>query len=291
MRAVVESLREVIWVHDLDGTMTYCSPSGGVVFGRSPEELHGTNEYELIYPRDRAERRAVVERLRATGAPQPPVDLRLGTRDGSYAWFEVTDSDLLGDPVVRSVVSSAHDVSARNATAKELIDLSLRDALTGLSNRVALMDRLEVALARTARTEFVLAVLFCDLDEFKAINDTLGHDAGDRMLQQVATRLQVRARRSDTVARIGGDEFVIVCEGLSGYDNATEMATQIRDAVGQPMELAGTPTRVSVSIGIAVVEGAAARGMEPTTVLENADAACTEPSARERLAGTCSTTR
>jgi PAS domain S-box-containing protein len=220
MRAVMESLRDVVWVHDVDGIVTYCSPAAATVLGYSPGELQGTNEIELIHPFDLAARNAVLEQLVATSEPQPPVDLRLRNRDGSFGWFEVTDSDLLDETPVRSIVTIARDVSVRKAAAEELIDLSMHDSLTGLPNRLVLMDRLEIALARTARSNLVLAVMFCDLDEFKVINDTLGHETGDQLLREVGQRLKRLRRKSDTVARSGGDEFVVVCDGLT--DHATQ---------------------------------------------------------------------
>lgn len=273
MRAVVESLRDVVWVHDLDGTVTYCSPATNTVLGYAPEELHGTNEADLIHPFDLGPRKAMLEQLVATGEPQPPVDLRLRRRDGSFGWFEITDSDLLGDRAVHAIVTTARDVSARKAAADELIDLSMHDSLTGLPNRMVLMDRLEIALARTARTDSVLAVMFCDLDGFKVINDTLGHQIGDELLREIARRLKTGRRKSDTVARTGGDEFVVVCDGLSGVRDATDIAAQIRDAVERPLALHGNSASVSVSIGIVTVQGAAAKGMEPSTLLRHADAA------------------
>ncbi len=273
MQAVIESLRDVVWVHDVDGTVTYCSPAAGAALGYSPAELQDTNEGDLIHPFDLAVRNAVLEQLVATKEPQPPVDLRLRNRDGSFGWFEVTDTDLLDDPAVHAIVTTARDVSVRKAAAEELIDLSMHDALTGLPNRLVLMDRLEIALARTARSNSVLAVMFCDLDEFKVVNDTLGHETGDQMLREVGSRLKRLRRKSDTVARSGGDEFVVVCDGLTGVQDAIDIAAQIRDAVEQPLELDEVSTSVSVSIGIVTVQGVAAKGMEPSTLLRNADAA------------------
>jgi diguanylate cyclase (GGDEF)-like protein/PAS domain S-box-containing protein len=273
MRAVMESLRDVVWVHDVDGTVTYCSPAAATVLGYSPGELQDTNEIDLIHPFDIAARNAVLEQLVATNEPQPPIDLRLRNRDGSFGWFEVTDSDLLDDPAVHSIVTTARDVSVRKAAAEELIDLSMHDSLTGLPNRLVLMDRLEIALARTARSNSVLAVMFCDLDEFKVINDTLGHETGDQVLREVGQRLKRLRRKSDTVARSGGDEFVVVCDGLTASRDAIDIAAQIRDAVERPLELGDTSTSVSVSIGIVTVQGVEAKGMEPSTLLRNADAA------------------
>ncbi len=271
----MESLRDVVWVHDVDGTVTYCSPAAGAVLGYSPEELQDKNEVDLFHPFDLAARHAVLEQLVTTNEPQPPVDLRLRKRDGSFGWFEVTDSDLLNDPAVHAIVTTARDINVRKAAAEELIDLSMHDPLTALPNRMVLMDRLDIALARTARSDSVLAVMFCDLDEFKVINDTLGHETGDQLLKEVGRRLKHLRRKSDTVARTGGDEFVVVCDGLTGVQDATDIAAQIRDAVEQPLELDETSTSVSVSvsIGIVTVQGVAAKGMEPSMLLRNADAA------------------
>src|SRR5438309_894637 len=140
LRAVVECLRDVVWVHDIDGTITYCSPAASAELGYSPSELHNTNEADLIHPFDLAARNATLEQLVATNEPQPPVDLRLRNRDGSFGWFEVTDMDLLGDPAVDAIVTTARDISVRKAAAEELIDLSMHDSLTGLPNRMVLTD-------------------------------------------------------------------------------------------------------------------------------------------------------
>src|SRR5205807_7794216 len=110
-----------------------------------------------------------------------------------------------------------------------------------------------------ARTKGVLALLFCDLDEFKVINDSLGHDSGDSVLIEVAKRLRRIRRASDTVARTGGDEFVIVCDGLPSPDKAIDIAAQIRDAIEQPLILNAKEATISVSIGIVTVDGTAAR--------------------------------
>jgi diguanylate cyclase (GGDEF)-like protein/PAS domain S-box-containing protein len=273
LRALLSSVRDVVLVRSLDGVVSYCSPSVQSVLGYTPGELEGTDEQALIHRSDRAMRDAVLDRLVSTNETQPPIELRLRNQDGSWQWFEVTDSDLLDDPDVHAIVTYARDITKHKAAAAELIDLSLRDALTGTANRLALIDRLEVALARTARTKTVLAVLFCDLDEFKIINDSLGHESGDGVLIEVANRLRRIRRGSDTVARTGGDEFVIVCDGLPDAQQAIYIASEVRDVIEHPMILGGHEATISVSIGIVTVDGAAATHTEPMTLLRNADAA------------------
>jgi diguanylate cyclase (GGDEF)-like protein len=164
-------------------------------------------------------------------------------------------------------------VTARREAVDALIDLSLRDSLTGLPNRVALMDRLGVALTHSARSSDVLALLFCDLDEFKRVNDTLGHTIGDGVLIEIANRLTRTRRASDTVARTGGDEFVILCEGLNEVTDAARIAEKVRDAVEVPIVLDGTDAVLSVSIGIVTVQADAAAAADPMMLLRNADAA------------------
>jgi diguanylate cyclase (GGDEF)-like protein len=132
---------------------------------------------------------------------------------------------------------------------------ALHDPLTGLPNRTLLIDRLQLALAQSARRETPVGVLFCDLDGFKGVNDTRGHQVGDRLLRSVAARLLSSVRAGDTVARYGGDEFTIIASELGGESDAITLATRIRGAVAKPHPLAGTEVPISTSIGIVLVRG------------------------------------
>lgn len=150
---------------------------------------------------------------------------------------------------------------------------SLHDQLTGLPNRTLGMDRLSIALARTARADDLLAVLVCDLDGFKIVNDSVGHEGGDRVLIEVARRFKRLLRGADTVARTGGDEFLVICDGLTDVEDATRIADHIRRAIEQPIVFEDFEAAVSVSIGIALVSGFQARSADPMMLLRNADAA------------------
>ena len=132
---------------------------------------------------------------------------------------------------------------------RELHDMAIRDSLTGLANRTLLFDRLTHALASLRRSGGHLGVLFCDLDRFKAVNDTLGHQAGDDLLRAVAERLSTTARGIDTVARCGGDEFVVVCPGMSQPEDLEVVAGRLADAVAQPLRVAGVEVHPRLSIG------------------------------------------
>ncbi len=150
----------------------------------------------------------------------------------------------------------ARDISDLKEAEARLRQLATRDTLTGLANRALGNDRLELAVARHRRKAHGVAVLFCDLDGFKAINDAHGHAAGDRVLAQVATRLVGVTRAADTVARVGGDEFLVVCEGSTERKRMAELAERVIAAVSQPVELDdGTLATVGISVGVAMVDG------------------------------------
>jgi diguanylate cyclase (GGDEF)-like protein/PAS domain S-box-containing protein len=272
-QALLDSMRDIVLVADIDGAFTYCSPAVESALGYLPSELTGTNERDLIHPSDLPVHDGLIGRLVASSEPQPPIELRLHDRGGAWHWFETTSTELLDDPIVHGIVTNARNVTARREAAEALIDLSLRDSLTGLPNRVALMDRLSVALSHTARSNDVLALLFCDLDEFKQVNDTLGHGTGDEVLVEIARRLTRARRASDTIARTGGDEFVILCEGLRAVSDAGAIAEKVRDTVEAPIVLAGNDAVISVSIGIVTVQADAAKHADPMMLLRNADAA------------------
>lgn len=272
-RALAESSRDIVFVRDVDGRLAYSSPAVQTLLGYRPDDLYQTNERELIHPVDLERRDHLIARLLATNEPQPPIELRIRTKSGLWKWFEVIDTNCLENPAVQGIVTNARDLTERKAAEDELIELSLHDALTGLPNRLLVIDRLEGALNRTARASDLTAVLFCDLDEFKVVNDSVGHEGGDRVLIETANRITTALRHSDTVARTGGDEFVVICEGLNSVEDATTLAADIRDAVEQPMSFHDFEIAVSISIGIVTVAGFEAEAADPKILLRNADAA------------------
>ncbi len=272
-RALAESSRSIEWVRDLDGTLKYCSPAVSASLGYSPEDLEEMNERSLIHPADRELRDDLIARLLTTGPVDPPAELRLRTKTGVGRWFEIIDTNCLANPAVRGVITNARDITDRKATEVELIERSLHDALTGLPNRLLIIDRLTIALARAARADSMIGVLFCDLDAFKVVNDSVGHEGGDRVLIEIAHRLRGALRDSDTIARTGGDEFVVVCEGLGAVDDATALATKLRDVVEKPIIFDDFEAAVSLSVGIVLVAGYEAKTADPMMLLRNADAA------------------
>jgi diguanylate cyclase (GGDEF)-like protein/PAS domain S-box-containing protein len=280
LRALLSSMRDVVLVRDRDGLLTYCSPSVFEALGYHPSELEGTPERDLVHESDLGARDGLISLTLPDCAAAPTVDLRLRDRSGEWHWFEVIETDRLDDPDVQGIVTTARDVTDHRAENAELRERSLRDPLTGIPNRIALLERLEMAMARSSRAHDIVAVLFCDLDDFKLVNDGYGHDYGDQVLIEVVRRMQDLQRKSDTVARIGGDEFAIVCDGLHRVDEASLIASRIHRAVEAPIVIAGRECFISVSIGIATISGKSGEELDPQGLLRNADAAMYRAKAR-----------
>jgi diguanylate cyclase (GGDEF)-like protein/PAS domain S-box-containing protein len=191
--------------------------------------------------------------------------------DGESVWALTTGSSVTGpDGHTSYIILQIQDITDRKRAEAILTHRAMHDPLTGLANRALLMDRLAHARAVQQRSGELIALLFLDLDRFKLINDTLGHDAGDRLLIEIAGRLSAVLRPGDTAARIGGDEFILLCEGIGHPDDAAMLAQRVQEVVGLPFPLDGTEVTVTVSIGIAVVESSSDT---PEAILRDADAA------------------
>jgi diguanylate cyclase (GGDEF)-like protein/PAS domain S-box-containing protein len=273
LRALLGSLQDIVLVRDADGVLTYCSPSVFDALGYQPAELEGTPERALVHASDVGARDDLVSSSRPGDPALPPMELRLHDRAGVWHWFETIEINRLDDPNLKGIVTNARDVTAHKAENAELLERSLRDPLTGIPNRLALMERLDIALSRSTRARDIVAVLFCDLDDFKLVNDGYGHDFADGVLVETARRLERLQRQSDTVARTGGDEFVIVCDGLHDIEESSTIASRVRDAIAEPIVIDGLECVITASIGIATIDGRSADRVDPTTLLRNADAA------------------
>jgi diguanylate cyclase (GGDEF)-like protein len=187
--------------------------------------------------------------------------------DGSWRHLEATGVSLLDDPQVEGIALCLRDVTERKALEKDLARRALCDPLTGLPNRALFVDRLEHALARATRRKEPVAVIFLDLDNFKAVNDCFGHDAGDRLLVATAWRLRSCLRQEDTVARLGGDEFTIL---LDAAKDAARAAERIAGAFKMPFALGEVTVLVTASVGVALSISGQDRGED---LLRRADTA------------------
>jgi diguanylate cyclase (GGDEF)-like protein/PAS domain S-box-containing protein len=255
-RTVVQNLSDIVLLLDEAGTIRYASPSVRALLGWPPKDTVGSSIFDGMHPDDEPMvREAMVDAgLRDPGRPvssRPLLDVRMRHADSRFRMFEATVSDVV-DADVGGLVFTAHDVSHRVATEERLAHDATHDPLTHLPNRTLLDDRLAHALDRSRRTGAQVAVLFLDLDGFKEVNDSWGHAAGDQVLTEVAGRVAATARSSDTVARIGGDEFVVVCEDAGTVSGAQTLAGRILEVVGTPITVAGITHHVGASVGIAV---------------------------------------
>src|SRR5919202_5945430 len=223
-RSLVQHASDVITVLSADGVIQYISPSCEGVCGKSPAELIGARMADLLHPEDAS--RAVGFLLEAADprSGMTAVEFRVRHRDGSWRSLEVLGTNLLDDRNVRGLVLNCRDVTERRALEAQLAHQAFHDSLTGLANRALFRDRLAHAIERAHRTGLPPAVLFLDLDDFKAVNDSLGHGAGDALLVGVAERLQSCVRGADTVARLGGDEFAILVEDAGSEAELIEVA-------------------------------------------------------------------
>jgi diguanylate cyclase (GGDEF)-like protein/PAS domain S-box-containing protein len=276
-RAILDQAADAILTVDLDGTVESVNVAAERMFGRSADEMVGADVSSLML--DHEETRAGGHvKVDQRGA------LRLGREvtgrrsDGTTFPLELTVTEVeLGARTISTVV--ARDVSERKAYERRLAHQGTHDALTGLPNRVFFMDHLAHAIGTAHRTNRQLAVLFCDLDRFKVVNDGLGHSAGDALLFAVANRFRAALREGDLIARFGGDEFVVLAEQIAGEGEATAIAEKLAQALREPITIGNDEIVVSASIGIALGD---AETSTPEALVRDADVAMYRAKARGR---------
>ena len=212
----------------------------------------GVDALRLVLPADHDMLRSIFDRCLAAPGRVFQAELRVRHSEGREIWVACRMVNLLSDPDVGGVVVNIHDVTARKAAEEQLAHQAFHDSLTGLANRALFRDRVEQALLRNVRTGLMPAVIYLDLDGFKTVNDSLGHEAGDDLLREVARRLMAAVRAEDTVARLGGDEFAILIEQSDHpIEEATAVAERILQTLTAPMTLDDRRVTVSASLGIA----------------------------------------
>jgi diguanylate cyclase (GGDEF)-like protein/PAS domain S-box-containing protein len=267
--SLIANASDAIMIVGADGVARFASPACERVLGLRPEKINGKSLPELWAGEDRERLRKFLAEVTATrSGVAGPVELRV-ERGGKRCVIESVGSNLTEDPAVQGLALNFRDISERKALEEQLRQLAFHDPLTLLANRNLFRDRVQHALTLAQRTRNRVAVMFLDLDNFKNINDSLGHDAGDRLLRAVAQRIVKTTRSSDTVARLGGDEFAVLLERVSSVTEVERLAEALIAALHLPFALDGRELRVGASIGVAfsTAEGGA------DTLLSNADIA------------------
>jgi diguanylate cyclase (GGDEF)-like protein/PAS domain S-box-containing protein len=267
LQALVRHGSDLIVVLSPAGEVLFVAGAVGTMLGGEAGDLEGENLGGWLHPEDLPTLAALLD---VSGGGSPARELRLRRRGGGWRICEARATSLLGDGLWNGIVLNVWDVTERVALEDRLRHQAFHDDLTALANRVLFNERLEHALVRAVRADCAVSVLIIDLDDFKAINDSLGHPCGDELLREVAARLDEALRGADTVARLGGDEFGVILDDSPSVVADEETARRITAALAAPFRLAGHCLPVSASVGIA---RAAPGTATPSDLIRDADLA------------------
>jgi len=270
-RTILAAIEEGYYEVDLAGSFTFVNNATCRQLGYSKEELIGMN-YLAYIPKEEAKGiYKAWNKVYRTGKPLKSFPFTCIRKDGTQVFLESSVSPLRNNEGrIIGFRSISRDVTEHKQFEQRLAEMATHDPLTGLPNRILLSDRFTIALALSRRTRNKLAVLMLDLDRFKAVNDSMGHDVGDQLLKAVGKRLESTMRKSDTVARIGGDEFIVVLPQIPQANEAAKLAQRILDEFREPFVFDDRRLRVTTSIGVAVCPE---DGKDIESLLKNADTA------------------
>lgn len=263
-----DQVGDAVFLADLEGQLTSMNDAALLLTGYDRDELVHSSLFDLVVPDSEELVREAITTAFMRGSTER-VQMKLARKDGRLVDVEVSGRILEEDGRPHGIVGIARDVSEREALQSQLRHQAFHDSLTGLPNRPLFLDRLGQALARSERSGSQLGVLILDLDDFKTLNDTHGHPAGDSLLMAIAPRLEKALRASDTAARLGGDEFACILEDMDGRFDADATARRILAAVAEPIETPAGPHKASASLGIAL----ATNGATVDSLLRDADTA------------------
>ncbi|MGN6695231.1 MAG: putative bifunctional diguanylate cyclase/phosphodiesterase, partial [Aquihabitans sp.] len=273
-RALVQSSSDVVAVVLDNGCFSYISPAIAEMLGYTPEELDGTPAIALVAPEDVATFQTSYPELSQKRLPTGDlvtrrIETQLRHRSGELRTVDITVTDMRDEPAVGGVVLNARDITVRKALEADLRFQALHDTLTGLANRTMFTQQTASAL-RTANSLETVGALFIDLDDFKTVNDSLGHAVGDQLLQEVSTRLITSLSSDDLAARLGGDEFAILVVDSPDQAGVVALAERVLALVAQPYRIQGRDIRVTASIGIAFADD---ESVDAEVLLRSADVA------------------
>jgi diguanylate cyclase (GGDEF)-like protein/PAS domain S-box-containing protein len=269
-------------ITDVTGTWVRINRALCELLGYSADELLGLSYRDLTLPEDLAADDAATAAMLADGDRGAPVEKRLRHGDGHLLWVRVTATLLRdADGLPWGAIAAIEDIHARRVRDAELSRLALHDPLTGVRNRALLDDDIDVALRARDRDGGVVAVCYLDVDDFKEVNDSYGHEAGDLLLVVLASRLREVRRDTDTVARLGGDEFALVAH-LPDAAAADRLRVRIERACAEPVTLTDLTVPLAVSVGMTVIDHP---GHTAAEVLADADAAMYQRKRRRKGRG------
>jgi diguanylate cyclase (GGDEF)-like protein/PAS domain S-box-containing protein len=278
-RLLLDESSDPIFSFYPDGRYRYVNQAFANGVGRQRIDIIGKKIWD-IFPADEADKRFGVVKWVLENGQIKIIEVRVSRPDGDRFFVTTVKPIFDGGGVVVSVICISKDITDRKAMEDKLARMALYDALTELPNRALFSDRLQHAISEAARIRTRLALLFIDLDHFKAVNDLCGHAMGDLLLQAVALRLQACVRKSDTVGRMGGDEFVVVLPSIDDDRYVMALAEKIRQSLCQPFDLNGYHCdAVSSSIGIAIYPD---HGSNEIELARNADDAMYQAKANGR---------
>ncbi len=277
-RFLADNTHDILWTMDLNLHTTYVSPSVESALGFTPEERMKQDVTQQLTPESLAlAQETLVQELEYEQSGQADrnrviiIESEYYHKDGSTLWFENAITSIRDEKgTLTGLQGVSRNIMERKQMEKNLKEMATHDYLTGLPNRVLLADRFCMAAALAQRNKDRLAVMSLDLDKFKIINDTLGHTAGDQVLKIMSARLTDIIRASDTIARVGGDEFVLVMQETNEMKDATAIAQKILDSFRDPFVIEGHRVDLSTSIGIAIYPD---DGLEMETLIKKSDAA------------------
>jgi len=270
-RSIIEQMEDGYFEVDLAGNFTFVNDAECRNLGYSRRELIGMNRRQYADEKNAVALFNLFNEVYKTGTPVKSYDLELIRKDGAKAFHAISASLIKGaDGKPVGFRGIARDVSERKSQEEQIKYLATHDGLTELPNRLMFNQLLSHAVQGAKRYQKQFAVMFIDLDGFKVVNDTLGHDAGDQLLKEIAARFKHTLRAVDVVARLGGDEFVVMMEDIAAPEQAAVLAQRILEATGKPFGLASGECRVTASIGICVYPE---NGDDEQTLMKNADAA------------------
>ena len=251
-RSLVQHSSDIVAIIDEDEFVTYVSPAVERVLGYQPSELLGTKVVDVLSldaVRDTSDLRDRL--LSGETVERESIDIRTTAKDGSWRYLNVTVTDMTSDPAIAGIVLNVRDDTERLSLERNLRFQSSHDSLTALPNRSQLVDSLGDVLADTTRPDEMVGVMLLNLDDFKLVNDALGHAAGDQVLVEISDRLRTSIRISDSVARFGADEFAVLMTSFYAEHEAIELAERVLESIGYAMPTKGRSLKLSASIGIA----------------------------------------